>query len=359
MATITERRNRDGELIGWQAKIRRQGWPVQSKTCRSKREAEAWATAIEANMIKGDFVDRRPAERATFDSVIAAYIRDVAPLHKGAETETLRLERFRREEPKLCQHAMAYLTPELFADYRDRRLAVVAPGTVKREFNLLNSVIEEWRRRHRLIENPLKDVKRPSVDDERDLRLTDEQWLKLLAECRKALLRGQWHELPDGSKVQKPNAWLAPAIELLRETGARRSELLAWRWADTDLVAGIATFRDVKNSHDASTKIDRSIGLSPRAVAILEGLPRSTNGRVIPMSADTLKRGFERARDRAGLSHFRMHDLRHEMASSRHEDGWSPVEVMAQGGWRDPKSMKRYSNLSAKHLAARFRLERQ
>jgi integrase len=131
--------------------------------------------------------------------------------------------------------------------------------------------------------------------------------------------------------------------------------LLKWRWDDTDLGAGVAVFRDVKNSRDPSKRIDRQIGLSPRALEILQGLPKSLDGRIIPMNLDELKRAFERARKAAGLEHFRLHDLRHEMASSRHEDGWSPVEVMAQGGWRDPKSMARYSNLCGQHLAARFR----
>lgn len=114
-------------------------------------------------------------------------------------------------------------------------------------------------------------------------------------------------------------------------------------------------FRDVKNSRNPEERIDRHVGLSPRAVQILRKLPRSLDGRVIPLSPEALRQAFERARARAGLPHFRLHNLRHELASSLTEAGWSPIEVMAQGGWRDPKSMKRYTNLSGRHLAARFR----
>lgn len=358
MATVSERRNRQGQLIGWQAKIRRHGWPVQSRTFRSRRDAEAWATTKEAEMIRGIFVDRRPAERVTLYDAIETYITEVVPAHKGGTTESLRLRRFQRDELKLCQHAMAQLTAKLFVDYRDRRIKEVAPGTVKREFNLLNSVIEAWRRNHPVIENPLRDVKRPSVDDERDVRLTPKEWARLLKACAKETIRGKWESDGKGGRRPKRNTWLAPAVELLKETGARRSELLRWRWDDTDLKAAIATFRDVKNSRDPAARIDRSIGLSPRAVQILRKLRRSPDGRVIPLTFEALKQSFERARTAANLEHFRMHDLRHEMASSRHEEGWSPVEVMAQGGWRDPKSMKRYSNLTAAHLARRFRHQR-
>lgn len=356
MATISEQRNRRGELIGWQAKIRRRGWPVRSKVCGTRKAAEDWATHTEAEMIKGTYVDRRPADRTTLHAVIQDYIDQIAPTHKGGSSEVARLKRFTRTEPKLCQYAMALLTPELFEKWRDRRLKEVAPGTVKREFNLLNTVIESARRRLKMIENPLTDVDRPRVDDERDVRLSPRQWRRLLEECRKERTRaGPRKEDASGKRIRPPNPWLAPAVELARETGARRAELLGWLWKDTDLKHRVAVFRDVKNSRDPKTRIDRQIGLSPRAIAILKKLPRSTDGRVIPLTTESLKQSFERARARAGLPHFRLHDARHELASSLTEAGWSPVEVMAQGGWRDPKSMKRYTNLSGKHLAARFR----
>lgn len=41
MATITKRFNRDGQLIGWQVKIRKQGFPPKSKTCEKRTDAEA------------------------------------------------------------------------------------------------------------------------------------------------------------------------------------------------------------------------------------------------------------------------------------------------------------------------------
>ncbi len=305
MATITERRNRKDQLIGWQAKIRRHGWPVQSKTFRDYRKAEQWARSIEGQMADSVFVDKGPAERTTLFDAIELFVEDIIPTHKGGESEKLRLKRFQREEPKLCQHAMGRLTSKLFAEYRDRRLKAVAPGTVKREFNLLNSVIENWRREHPVIENPLRDVKRPAVDDERDVRLTPKEWKKLLAACERETIRGEWKSGERGELQPKQNLWLAPAVELLKETGARRSELLNWKWEDTDLRAATATFRDVKNSHDPQTAIDRSIGLSKRAVAILRRLKKlSDKGevRVVPITAEALKQSFERARAKRGYS---------------------------------------------------------
>ena len=37
----------------YQAIIRRNGYPTQCKTCESRREAKAWASVIESEMVRG------------------------------------------------------------------------------------------------------------------------------------------------------------------------------------------------------------------------------------------------------------------------------------------------------------------
>lgn len=398
MATVSEQRNRQGQLIGWRVQIRRRGWPAVSKVFDSRKDADDWATVQEAAMVKGQYVNLAPAERLTLREIVEAHLislivglgvraaagdesavvslrrlqrRDpesasrrtrhphaAAIDRKGAESECYRLLRILEEERELVAYTYATLRPRHIDKWKQARLGDVSPSAMRREMTVLDGALEAARKRLELpaSSNPMRDVERPSPADERDVRLSPAQWKRLLEECRKEPMRaGPWKKSANGKKVRPLNHWLAPAVELLRETGARRSELLRWRWKDTDLKKGVAVFRDVKNSRAPETTIDRQIGLSRRAIAILKSLPRSTDGRVIPLTIDTLKQGFERARERADVPHFRLHDARHELASSLTEAGWSPVEVMAQGGWRDPKSMKRYTNLTGKHLAARFR----
>lgn len=117
-------------------------------------------------MVRGVYVDRSKAERATFHQVVRDYIAYVAPTHKGGAAEVLRLERFVREEPALCAYSMANLETHHFEEYRDRRLAQVSAGTVKRELGLLHAVIEGVRKRYRMVENPISDVRRPTADDD-------------------------------------------------------------------------------------------------------------------------------------------------------------------------------------------------
>ena len=80
---------------------------------------------------------------------------------------------------------------------------------------------------------------------------------------------------------------------------------------------------------------------------------------VFPVSANALRLAFNRAREKASVPHFKFHDTRHERTSSLFEAGWSMIEVMAQTGHKDPKSVKRYANLTPRHLADRLaRLDR-
>jgi len=60
MATINKRGKHQ-----WQAKTRRKGHPVQSKTFERKIDAEQWARDIENEMDRGVFVSRKEAENTT------------------------------------------------------------------------------------------------------------------------------------------------------------------------------------------------------------------------------------------------------------------------------------------------------
>lgn len=335
MATIVPRKNRNGELIGWQAKIRKQGFPPQSQTFDKKVDAQAWATVIESEMVRGVHVDRSKAERTTLYDAIKDYIREVAPSHKGSEPEILRLERFLRDEPRLCAHALATLTTRLFEQYRDRRLETVSASTVKRELGLLHSVIESVRKSHGMVENPISDVRRPTVNDARDVRLHGDEAGLLLEACEGAL-----------------NKWLVPAVLIALETAMRRSELLALRWEHVNLEEKTAFLTDTKPSKDKI--VSRTVPLSSLAVAVLDGMEKPADGRVIGTTADGLKHAFERARSRARMEHFNFHDLRHEATSRLFERGWGIMEVAAVTGHQDLQMLKRYTNLRASDLAKKM-----
>lgn len=281
MATIREKGQ--GQ---WHTQIRRKGWPFQNATFQTRKEAQAWARKTESEMDRGLFVDQTGARETTLADLIRAYIEGVTNNRHSENarvSERLRLKRFVRTESELCSYYIINLRPEHFEAYRDRRLKqkvtrgktssvtnkTIAPSTVKRELNLLKRVIDYRRRWLGIQLNPVnaEDVKRPSVHDERDVRLTPEEREMLMQACNKAR-----------------NSLLAPFVEMGFETGARRGNLLRLEWTDVNLVQGTALLRGMKNSRNPDKIINHTIGLTPKAVEILQGLPR-TDKYIFPMTA--------------------------------------------------------------------------
>ena len=379
--TISRRQNGS-----WRAQIRKVGFPHATKDFLTYDEADAWGLQrLEELRVTGSLVDRRSSERTTLVTVIDAYLVEVTAKRPGEASriaETARLNRFKREEKQLASHAVAYLTPEMFEAWRERRLTesvsrgaedgrgrykpeivpagrtradgrprknaaaikrpetpkrTISPGTVRREMTLLKRVLDFAIKKYKLASNPLSLVDRPSVQDERDVRLTDAEIGRLLDECRKA-----------------KNSWLAPMVELAFEIGARRGSFFKLNWSDVRLSKQTLILRGVKNSNRPNEIRTVEVGLSPRAVEILEVLPRSLDGRVFPTTISAVEAAFKRARTRAGLEHFRFHDSRHDLASRLVEAGWELLPVMKQGDWRDPKSLARYFNAKGEHLGAKL-----
>ncbi len=124
LATIFERTNDRGQVIGYQAKVRRRGYPSQSKTFNRKTDAERWARKIEREMDDGEFVDRTAAHQTTLVELINKYLKEVTPGYKGAAQERQRLEQMK--QCRFAQHAAAKVKNTDFAEWRDDRLQQVS-----------------------------------------------------------------------------------------------------------------------------------------------------------------------------------------------------------------------------------------
>ena len=61
----------------WAVQIRRKGWPNQSATFRTKKDAQAWARKVESEMDRGLFIDQSAAQSTTLADLIEIYLRDV------------------------------------------------------------------------------------------------------------------------------------------------------------------------------------------------------------------------------------------------------------------------------------------
>jgi integrase len=226
MGAISPRKNKDGKIIGWQTKIRRVGWPAQSKSFRLKKDAEAWETATEREMDIGAFINRDDAERTTFKFAADRYAREVLPLKHGRIPDESRL---RRVVEQFGEYSLASISSAMLSAYRDDRGQVVSPQSVVHELGLISRVFKACELDWGIAlpnGNPAALVRKPKVSNERSRRLEgieEKILLDALAECR----------LP----------WPRAAFVLAIETAGRRSELLSLKWKEVDLVKRTARLR--------------------------------------------------------------------------------------------------------------------
>jgi integrase len=120
------------------------------------------------------------------------------------------------------------------------------------------------------------------------------------------------------------------------------------KWANVDLRSRQATLEDTKNGER------RVVPLSSAAVAALEGLPRTIDGRLFPMSAYAVAAAFDRALQRAGIDGFRFHDLRHTAITRMAAKLPNLIELAAVSGHRSLKMLSGYYHPNVQDLASKL-----
>lgn len=277
MANFTQRTN--GK---WQAKIRRTGWPDQSKSFQTREDAKKWATAVEREMDIGAFINRNDAERTTFEAAANRYIKEVVPTKRSGDRDVYKINALIEV---FGRYSLASINAAMLSDYRDERLKVVAPQTVVHEINMLSRIFKacsmDWG--IALPQGlPTALVRKPAVNNARDRRLDPFEWEKLkesLKECTSPL----------------PLA----VVEFAIETAARQSEILSLVWQEVDLKKQTARLRGLDGQKTKNNDPYRDIPLTKRAVEILSALPRQIKGKVFPASQNSIKKSWQRSVDRA------------------------------------------------------------
>jgi integrase len=326
MATFRFRSNR------WQARVRRKGYPDETKSFATRQDAEKWARALETEIDRGLLVDISEAQRTTFGDLIARYLVEVTSSMKGAPADTVRLRAMMRKP--ISRWSMANLSATRIAAFRDERLKEVSGGTVIRELAYISAIVNHARREWGInVPNPVQMVRKPQSPQARSRVLTEEEAAKLLQALE-----------PTGRRSH----WTKPAVQLALATAMRRGELLALRWEYIDLEARTAFLPDTKNGES------RTVPLSTAAVQVLAVLPRHISGMVIPVKYFTLDAAFKRACKRAGLDGVRFHDLRRTAITRMAEKLPNVIELAAVSGHKSLMVLKRYYQPKAEALALKL-----
>jgi integrase len=315
----------------WQVQIRRHGHAPLSRTFRLKSNAEVWAREKEAQLDRSELpVDTRSLRSHTLADLLERYAATIMPRKRSADRERYMLRVVLRHP--MARLSLHRLTPAEVARYRDDRLAAVSGETVRRELAIVRHCLEVARSEWGFVlpVNPVRQVKLPRPSNPRERRATTAELQQLLTACEAI-----------GSR------WLPAVIQLAVETGMRRSELLAMRWDDVDMVVRTVLLRTTKNGHP------RTVPLSPRALEIIRDTPR-VGDTVFVVSANAVRLAWQRLKRRAGVSGLRFHDLRHEAVSRFFEKGLNMPEVAAISGHRDPRMLMRYTHPKAAAIAVKL-----
>lgn len=355
MATFEQR-----ESGFWQAKIRRKGHAVQSRTFEKKVDAEAWARDVESKMDRGVFEDRREAETTTLRTALERYEREVTSKKKAQRQEKNFIKHW-LERREFSEKSLAGLRSSDFASFRDARLKVVSTQTVRHELKLIahlyNVAAKEW---GIAVDNPLRNIKMPAQSKSRERRLSPEEERYLLAAAENS-------GAIDKDGKSRANPWIAPIIRFALATAMRQGEILALTWKSIDKAKRTATLEDTKNGDR------RVVPLSPSALAVLETLPRTLRGPVFATTQEALAQSWKRAVKRAQrlyaadcaatgeevdpdfLADLHFHDLRHEATSRLFELGALDTMTIAKiTGHKTLQMLKRYTHLDASDIAEKL-----
>jgi integrase len=217
----------------------------------------------------------------------------------------------------------------------DRRASGAAPGSANRLLIMMRYIFNlalRWEVPG-VKGNPTKNVPLMAEDNKKERYLSEEEARRLYeAVCK------------------SENTMLQYIVPMLILTGARKREVLDAKWEDFDF--------DRRLWRIPTTKLGkpRHVPLSDGVMSLLSGMER--RGDWVFANPKTNKPfvsifcAWNTAREKAGLSDVRVHDLRHSFASLLINSGRSLYEVQKLLGHTQIKTTQRYAHLAPETLLA-------
>ena len=304
-----------------------------------KKKAEETLIRIRSKILSGEFID--PAEekrREKQNPLFRTYATEYLEWSKANKAKTS----YRRDISSIKVHLLdafgdlrlEEVTRKGIEDYKTRRKdkdgANVA--TVNRELCCLKSMLRRATEWGYVGENITAGIKQFKERPKPPSFLGAEETSALLAECP---------------------YYLYVIVACALNTGLRRQEVFDLRWKDVDMKRRTITVRESKNY------TYRVIPINDTLFEVLQKMPRHISSPYVFTSVhpnrdgkpyDNVTRGFQNALKRAGLPHYRFHDLRHTFASHLVMNGVDIRTVSQLLGHKTIKTTMRYSHLAPDHL---------
>lgn len=239
------------------------------------RRRDPWALRGDGSTLLKDWLD--------------THERDHVAQLRGANVVTLRL-RYWREHFGERARLLDVTKPEI-ERYVAARLKERKPATITRELAALSRAMTKAVEAGLIPVNPCVGVRKPANVGARIRWLSEKEADKLLEAARASRSRH-----------------LTLMMLFALDAGGRFGEIAALTRGDLDMENGTILFRVTKSGKA------RHVPMTPRLRAALTRLPRNRDARIFNVAS--VKKGFERARIRAGLGKdVVFHSLRHTFAT--------------------------------------------
>jgi len=292
MATVTKRGTT------WRAQIRRAGFSPVSETFDTKAQAQAWATAREAdlqNMRKGRVVEK------SVRHAMLKYLEEVAPTLRGKDSaskiNTLLGTFSDKRKLPFADRLMSEVSQEDIDDWmRELRTSGLKPNTLFGYFEILARIFRHARTQWNYLKfSPFDDMAWPVKAPGRKRRPSADELQRLMLALN----------YEPGMMPTEENHYVAIGMWWCIETAMRVSEMLGLD--DKSIINGgkVAHLEMTKNGSA------RDVPLSAAARELLALLPK--RGKLIPIrDYNRFAKLFDRARRSARVKGLTFHDTRRE-----------------------------------------------
>jgi integrase len=283
------------------------------------------------------YIDKDPARRLTLGEVSKWYLTLPEVKAKDSyrrDTEFIRhLKRLLGESIKIKDLTLgkveSYQTTRLNEPSPRHPGENIRPATVNKEVTCLKTILNRAVRHGRLKHNPIDGAKKLPENNVRGRILTLEEFDSLLESCADHI---------------------KPLILMAYYMGMRKSEIVFLTWPEVDLRKGFIRLPAERTKTDEA----RNIPIHPVVKTVLQGLPKGLHtNRVFLLNGnplDNIKKSFKGACQRAGITDFTFHDLRHCALNNLRRAGNDYFKIMAISGHKTTSCFKRYNLVTEEEL---------
>ena len=239
---------------------------------------------------------------------------------------------------------LASLTPSMVEDFlKERRKKAEEQGkslknaSLNREIACLKTIARRAVLDRKIDRNPVDGV-RMFRENCRNRTLSPEEYLRLLENC---------------------SPHYRPVVQLAYFTGMRRGEITGLKWDQVDLKEGVITLK----SEDTKTQEAREIPLDEGLIDLLRRTPKVLGSPYVfnfrGHGLKDPKTAFLRACQRANISDFHFHDLRHCAVTNFRKAGVSDSTIMSISGHKTHAVFRRYDRIDREDRKEALRRVRQ